>query len=119
MNQFSHPQFQISKIQITISKEAIVEEADTRSVLLPLKKCGIHNPNGIQQSGVATLMTGVSSQEGEFLFFIFYSLFIYFIFFFFIGEWPHACLIFSNGNIIGGASLIASKVLITAAHLLQ
>ena len=98
MNQFSHPQFQISKIIITISKEAIVEEADTRSVLLPLKKCGIHNPNGIQQSGVATLMTGVSSQEGE---------------------WPHACLIFSNGNIIGGASLIASKVLITAAHLLQ
>ena len=98
INQFSHPQFQIFKIKITISKEPIVEEADTRSVLLPLKKCGIHNPNGIQQSGVATLMTGVSSQEGE---------------------WPHACLIFSNGNIIGGASLIASKVLITAAHLLQ
>ena len=63
-----------------------------------VKRCGIHNPNGVKQFGVAALTPGVSSQEGE---------------------WPHACLIFSNDVIIGGASLIASKVLITAAHKLQ
>ena len=38
------------------------------------------------------------------------------------GEWPHACLLFdtssevSGGLFIGGASLIAPGVIITAAH---
>merc|ERR1712156_811651 len=35
------------------------------------------------------------------------------------GEWPHACLIFNEGAAIGGASLIAPGVLLTAAHLLE
>ena len=37
------------------------------------------------------------------------------------GEWPHACLLFdtsevAGGLFIGGASLIAPGVIITAAH---
>ena len=63
-----------------------------------VQACGIHNANGIRQGGVQTFAAGVSSQEGE---------------------WPHTCIIFNNGNTIGSASLIASKVLITAAHLLE
>ena len=61
-------------------------------------ECGIHNENGITQNGVTMANPKVSSQEGE---------------------WPHACLIFHKGTFIGGASLIAPKVLVTAAHKLQ
>jgi hypothetical protein len=35
------------------------------------------------------------------------------------GEWPHACLIFHKDKVIGGASLITPKVLVTAAHILE
>ena len=62
------------------------------------RQCGVHNINGIPNHGVTTSVPGVSSQEGE---------------------WPHTCIIQHNGKNIGGASLIASKVLVTAAHLLQ
>ena len=61
-------------------------------------QCGIHNPNGLARGGVTAKMEGASTQEGE---------------------WPHACLIFNEGATIGGASLIAPGVLLTAAHLLE
>ena len=64
----------------------------------PRIECGLHNENGITQNGVTLSNPKVSSQEGE---------------------WPHACLIFHKGTFIGGASLIAPKVLVTAAHKLQ
>ena len=57
--------------------------------------CGKHNENGSADNHIRIKVPGISSQEGE---------------------WPHMCLIFENGNIIGGASLIAPKVLVTAAH---
>ena len=61
-------------------------------------ECGLHNENGITQNGVTLSNPKISSQEGE---------------------WPHACLISHKGTFIGGASLIAPKVLVTAAHKLQ
>jgi hypothetical protein len=72
----------------------------------PYTSCGVHNPQGLKRGGVAVKYepsTGkqVTSQEGE---------------------WPHTCLILmiDNGGLqetlIGGASLIAPKVAVTAAH---
>ena len=63
--------------------------------------CGIHNPNGISNNGITVKIQGISSQEGE---------------------WPHTCLILKvdeqglSKELVGGASLIAPKVIITAAH---
>ena len=59
------------------------------------QNCGKHNENGSADNRIQIKVPGISSQEGE---------------------WPHMCLIFENGDIIGGASLIAPKVLVTAAH---
>ena len=60
--------------------------------------CGIHNKNGIPQHGVTQAYTGLSSQEGE---------------------WPHVCILYHKGEKIGGASLIAPQVLVTAASKLE
>ena len=60
--------------------------------------CGTHNKNGIPRYGISMKISGISSQEGE---------------------WPHACLIFHKDKVIGGASLITPKVLVTAAHILE
>ena len=64
----------------------------------PIIECGIHNEYGVSQNDVKQRIRGISSQEGE---------------------WPHACIIFHKGQLIGGASLIAPKVLVTAAHILE
>jgi len=60
--------------------------------------CGTHNENGIPRNGISMKISGISSQEGE---------------------WPHACLIFHKNKVVGGASLITPKVLVTAAHILE
>jgi len=74
--------------------------------------CGLHNPSGLpRKDGVVEKIPGISTQEGE---------------------WPHVCIILHNKDnlplptiimneetIIGEASLIAPKVLLTAAHLLH
>ena len=75
----------------------------------PYTGCGVHNPQGLKRGGVAVKYepsTGkqVTSQEGE---------------------WPHTCLILMIDNeglqetLVGGASLIAPKVAITAAHIIR
>ena len=64
----------------------------------PIIKCGEHNDRGLQNFGIFLPIAGRSTQEGE---------------------WPHMCLIFENSKVIGGASLIAPKVLVTAAHIVQ
>ena len=77
-----------------------------------VENCGLHNPSGLpRKDGVVEKIPGISTQEGE---------------------WPHVCIILHNKDnlplptiimneetIIGEASLIAPKVLLTAAHLLQ
>ena len=41
------------------------------------------------------------------------------------GEWPHTCVVLEKNNedlslnLLGGASLIAPKVVVTAAHILE
>ena len=41
------------------------------------------------------------------------------------GEWPHTCVVLENNkedwslNLLGGASLIAPKIIVTAAHILE
>ena len=76
---------------------------------LPPVKCGIHNQFGLKRGGVGVSYTHsngkpVTSQEGE---------------------WPHTCLILKieNGGLqerlVGGASLIAPKVVVTAAHIIR
>ena len=63
-------------------------------------KCGgKHNEGGISQNldAITTHNFGTS--------------------FTFFGEWPHVCILQSNGIYIGGASLIAPGVILTAAHL--
>ena len=77
---------------------SIVPEEPRKGKNWPRIECGVHNENGITQHGVTLANLKVSSQEGE---------------------WPHACLIFHKGTFIGGASLIAPKILVTAAHKLQ
>ena len=63
---------------------------------IPVQICGIHNPEGL----ALAKQTGKLTQEGE---------------------WPHICIMY-NVNIkndysyIGGATLIAPGVLVTAAH---
>ena len=64
----------------------------------PIIKCGEHNENGLRIGGIFMPNQDLPTQEGE---------------------WPHVCLIFENRKIIGSASLIAPKVLVTAAHLLE
>ena len=79
---------------------------------VPLRpvKCGVHNRFGLKRHRVGdinyTHANGkpVTSQEGE---------------------WPHSCLILKieNGGLelrlVGGASLIAPKVVLTAAHIIR
>ena len=76
---------------------------------LPPVKCGIHNQFGLKRGGVGVSYTysngkPVTSQEGE---------------------WPHTCLILKIENeglqerLVGGASLIAPKVVVTAAHIIK
>ena len=71
--------------------------------------CGKHNQFGLKRGGVGVSYTHsngkpVTSQEGE---------------------WPHTCLILKieNGGLqerlVGGASLIAPKVVVTAAHIIR
>ena len=72
----------------------------------PYTNCGQHNKFGLQYGGVPVRFNQangkpVTSQEGE---------------------WPHTCLILKvdeqglSKELVGGASLIAPKVIITAAH---
>ena len=39
------------------------------------------------------------------------------------GEWPHTCLVLKNDNfqtfLLGGATLIAPKTVVTAAHIVR
>ena len=66
---------------------------------IPAQICGIHNPEGV----ALAKQTGKLTQRGE---------------------WPHICIMY-NVNIknetssIGGATLIAPGVLVTAAHELE
>jgi len=57
-------------------------------------ECGSHNKNGIEGGSPE----GISAKNGE---------------------WPHACIIFHNEEIIGSASLIAPEVLVSVAHKLE
>ena len=67
-------------------------------------KCGRHNKVWIRVAGLGSdPETGISDTE--------------------FGEWPHVCLLFKTNRertgfetFIGGASLIAPGVLVTAAH---
>ena len=38
-----------------------------------------------------------------------------------LGEWPHTCVLYEKGTnkVIGGASLIVPKAVITAAHKIE
>ena len=75
----------------------------------PYTSCGIHTPQGLDRGGVAirfepSTNKKVTSQEGE---------------------WPHTCLILMvdydglQETLVGGASLIAPKVAVTAAHIIR
>ena len=33
-----------------------------------------------------------------------------------IGEWPHVCVLYKNDEFVGGASIIAPGIILTAAH---
>ena len=72
-------------------------------------RCGVHNQFGLKRGGVGVSFSysngkPVTSQEGE---------------------WPHTCLILKidkglkRENLLGGASLIAPKVIVTAAHIVR
>ena len=66
----------------------------------PVLKCGTHNANGLD-----IRVTKPSDREFATQF----------------GEWPHACLLYklnslNNYEFVGGASLIAPGVVLTAAH---
>ena len=74
---------------------------------VPYTECGKHNRFGLKRGGIQISFTQsngkpVTSQEGE---------------------WPHTCLILMTDQdgvrkrLVGGASLIAPKVIITAAHI--
>ena len=65
-------------------------------------KCGIHNPNGLNN------VKYVSSDPTKPVFSQF-------------GEWPHACMVLKTDTeeFLGGASLIALKIVITAAHIVR
>ena len=58
-------------------------------------KCGTHNPS----------ISGIKQKKGTAGF----------------GEWPHACLLANkaDNSILGGATLIAPGVVVTAAHKLR
>jgi len=75
----------------------------------PYTQCGTRNRHGLKRGGVSVSFTQsdgkpVTSQEGE---------------------WPHTCLILEiekdgvGERLVGGASLIAPKVIVTAAHILK
>ena len=32
------------------------------------------------------------------------------------GEWPHVCVLYKNNEFVGGASIVAPGVVVTAAH---
>jgi len=66
--------------------------------------CGVHNRAGLKRGGVSVSFEHsngkpVTSQEGE---------------------WPHTCLILESESerLVGGASLIAPKIVVTAAHII-
>ena len=70
-------------------------------------KCGVWNQWGVKRGGVKVIVTNtlggeVTSQPGE---------------------WPHTCVILHKDNLnldlLGGASLIAPKTVVTAAHILK
>ena len=64
---------------------------------IPAQICGIHNPEGLSLAK----QTGKLTQEGE---------------------WPHICIMYENTkneSFLGGATLIAPGVLVTAAHELE
>ena len=65
-----------------------------------IENCGLHNPEGIHKDGSKKKMGRRPTHEGE---------------------WPHTCVILHKNKeiIIGEASLIAPKVLLTAAHLFE
>ena len=65
-----------------------------------VRGCGLRNPEGLNFISRLRLGDDKSTQEGE---------------------WPHVCTLFKkntkgNDEFLGGASLIAPRVLVTAAH---
>ena len=69
-------------------------------------ECGKHNQRGLDRGGVPTRYTSNDPNKPVF------SL---------EGEWPHACLVLKkeNDELLGGASLIAPKIVVTSAHIVR
>ena len=65
-------------------------------------KCGVHNVNGLKRGGIPVRYVNSNapfpSQQGE---------------------WPHTCIILKDSELLGGASLIAPKIVVTAAHIIR
>jgi len=63
-----------------------------------VSKCGTHNPTGL---GTEAKVPQDGEKSTSF------------------GEWPFVCLLYQNDNLLGGASLIAPGVVLTAAHKIE
>ena len=69
-------------------------------------ECGKHNQRGLDRGGIPTRYKSTDPKKPVF------SL---------EGEWPHACLVLKkeNDEHLGGASLTAPKIVVTAAHIVR